>query len=168
MPPALRINAVAFVSASNAPILVRTFVDGGDDLKYHYLAHTSLDVIEERIAQPKFNECYLGLLFSMEDVAVYGFMTPLKLKIVVALALTDTVVRDADVVLIFKAFHTAYMRSISNPFLRVHASPESSALVDPSPALLTEANADARKVTAFKRRVDDVARSVLGHDNILE
>lgn len=100
MAPALRINAVAFISASNAPILVRTFVGDGDELKYHYLAHTSLDVIEERIAQPKFAECFLGLLFSMEDVAVYGYMTPLKLKIVVALALSDTVVRDADVVLV--------------------------------------------------------------------
>ena len=36
----------------------------------------------------------------MEEVAVYGFMTPLKLKIIVALALTDTVVRDQDMLIV--------------------------------------------------------------------
>jgi hypothetical protein len=34
----------------------------------------------------------------LEEVAVYGYVTPLKLKIVVALALTDAVVRDADII----------------------------------------------------------------------
>ena len=45
----------------------------------------------------KSTECYLNLLYTMEDVAVYGYMTPLKVKIIIALALTDAVVRDADV-----------------------------------------------------------------------
>jgi hypothetical protein len=49
MPPPLRLEAVAFISPQNHPILVRTFApDKSDELKYHYLAHTSLDVIEER------------------------------------------------------------------------------------------------------------------------
>jgi len=42
-------------------------------------------------------ECYLGLLFAMEDVAVYGYITPLKVKIIAALALSDTVVKDAEI-----------------------------------------------------------------------
>jgi trafficking protein particle complex subunit 2 len=33
----------------------------------------------------------------MEDVAVYGYITPLKVKIVLALALSDTVVRDVEI-----------------------------------------------------------------------
>ncbi len=45
----------------------------------------------------KSTECYLGLLY-VEDVAVYGYMTPLKVKIIIALELTDSVVRDADVI----------------------------------------------------------------------
>lgn len=48
----------------------------------------------------KSTECYLGLLYAMEDVAVYGYITPLKVKIVVALALSDSVVRDAEVILV--------------------------------------------------------------------
>lgn len=39
----------------------------------------------------------MNLLYTMEDVAVYGYITPLKVKIIIALALTDAVVRDADV-----------------------------------------------------------------------
>lgn len=49
MPPPLRLHAVAFVSAQNHPILIRTFAaNKQNELKYHYIAHTSLDVIEER------------------------------------------------------------------------------------------------------------------------
>lgn len=36
----------------------------------------------------------------MEDVAVYGYITPLKVKIVLTLGLTDSVVRDADVTMV--------------------------------------------------------------------
>ena len=43
-------------------------------------------------------ESYLGFLYALEEVAVYGYVTPLKLKIVIALALTDAVVRDADII----------------------------------------------------------------------
>lgn len=36
----------------------------------------------------------------MEDVAVYGYVTPLKMKIIIAFALTDTIVKDAEVNLV--------------------------------------------------------------------
>lgn len=117
MAPNFRINAVAFISPQNHPILIRTFSKQDENaIKYHYIAHTSLDVIEERgqsqqhslvpessstvIASAKSIDCYLGLLYSMEDVAVYGYITPLKVKIVIALALTDSVVRDVEIALV--------------------------------------------------------------------
>lgn len=43
---------------------------------------------------------YLGLLYAMDDVAAYGYVTPLKVKIVLALPLTDAVVRDAAVIMV--------------------------------------------------------------------
>lgn len=53
MPPQIRLNAAAFISPQNHPILVRNFTSSKqDDLKYHYIAHTSLDVIEERREGP--------------------------------------------------------------------------------------------------------------------
>lgn len=85
----MRVNAVAFVY-NQAPVLVRTYTASKDaELKYHYVAHTSLDVIDERgkraqtqgssaikrlflVASIKSGDCYLGLLHTMEDLAVYG------------------------------------------------------------------------------------------------
>lgn len=49
MAPNSRLNAVAFISPQNHPILIRTFAKQDEHaIKYHYIAHTSLDVIEER------------------------------------------------------------------------------------------------------------------------
>ncbi|KAK0230503.1 Sedlin [Armillaria fumosa] len=113
----IRINAVAYISANNHPVLVRSFVDNGNALKYHYIAHTALDVIEERVNEAK--HPYLGLLYSIDDVAVYAYTTPLNLKIVLALALADAVVPDIKVHTIFKALHMAYYHAVSNPFLNL-------------------------------------------------
>lgn len=45
----LEIRAMAFISSQNQPMLVRTFKGREEDeLKFHYVAHTALDVIEER------------------------------------------------------------------------------------------------------------------------
>ncbi|KAJ7228684.1 Sedlin, N-terminal conserved region-domain-containing protein, partial [Mycena pura] len=150
------INAVAFISPQNHPILIRTFTNREDNaIKYHYIAHTSLDVIEERVAAGgKSTECYLGLLYAMEDVAVYGYITPLKVKIVIALALSDSVVHDAEVNLIFKALHMAYYSAISNPFLKLEASADVSN--DHSPYLLV---GHASRIN-FRRRIDEICRVV--------
>jgi len=154
MPPQIRLNAVAFISAQNYPILIRTFLRQ-DELKYHYIAHTSLDVIEERVnSGEKSVECYLGLLYAMEDVAVYGYITPLKVKIVLALALSDSVVRDSEVIMIFKAFHMAYYSSLSNPFLKLDTAADSTA--DQSAFLLV----GSTKWKGFRRRVDEISRVV--------
>ena len=48
-------------------------------------------------ANPKNTESYLGLLYTMDDVAVYGYIAASKMKIVLALSLSDTVVKDAEV-----------------------------------------------------------------------
>ncbi|KAJ3794051.1 hypothetical protein GGU11DRAFT_797612 [Lentinula aff. detonsa] len=49
MAPNLCLNAVAFISPQNHPILIRTFMTQDETaIKYHYIAHTSLNVIEER------------------------------------------------------------------------------------------------------------------------
>ena len=51
MPTLVYLNAVAFVSSQNHPILIRTFGqerENNRDIRYHYIAHISLDVFEER------------------------------------------------------------------------------------------------------------------------
>ncbi|KAF9782742.1 trafficking protein particle complex 2 [Thelephora terrestris] len=157
MPALVYLNAVAFVSSQNHPILVRTFGqerENNRDIRYHYIAHTSLDVFEERItANPKNTESYLGLLYTMDDVAVYGYITASKTKIILALSLSDTVVKDAEVVNLMKAFHTAYRSAVANPFLRLHA---------PADAVSDHANSlqvGGAKWKNFRRAIDDIAAS---------
>jgi len=147
MAPPLRPNAVAFISPQNHPILIRT-LEKGDELKYHYVAHTSLDVIEERTNGPtKSNDCYLGLLYAMDDIAAYGYITPLKMKIVLALPLTDSVVRDAEVIMTFKALHLAYYHASSNPFIRLHDTPT---------------GVGSAKWKRFRQKVDEISRAASG------
>lgn len=62
----------------------------------------------------KSTDCYLGLLY-VEDVAVYGYMTPLKVKIIIALELSDAVVRDADVIAVRVALPTACLIPDTSP-----------------------------------------------------
>ncbi|PPQ72198.1 hypothetical protein CVT26_006929 [Gymnopilus dilepis] len=152
MPPNIKLHAVAFISPQNQPILIRTFTRQDQQaIKYHYIAHTSLDVIEERVAAAgKASDCYLGLLFSLEDAAVYGYITPLKVKIVLALPVSDSVIRDAEIISIFRALHMAFYSSISNPFLKLNSAAETNA---EQSAALTVAGP---KWKTFKRRVDDI------------
>lgn len=157
MPTLAFLNAVAFVSSQNHPILIRTFGqerENNRDIKYHYIAHTSLDVFDERVtANPKTMESYLGLLYTMDDVAVYGYITASKMKIILALSLSDTLVKDAEVVNLMKAFHTAYRSAVANPFLRLHA---------PADAVSDHANSlqvGGMKWKNFRRAVDDIAMS---------
>ncbi|KAG9099030.1 hypothetical protein FRC06_005716 [Ceratobasidium sp. 370] len=147
----MRINAIAFVY-DQSPVLVRTYTTSKDaELKYHYVAHTSLDVIDERIASSKSGDCYLGLLYTMEDLAVYGYITPTRVKIILALALADYVVRDADVIHIFKTLHTAYAASLSNPFLRLSAAQADYA----APVLTSQSGKNN-----LGKRVDEIVRVI--------
>jgi len=90
----------------------------------------------------------------MEDLAVYGWIAPSKLKIVIALALTDAVVRDQDILTIFKALHLAYHRSLCNPFLRLNVSAD---VVNDPAALLVAGNARWKSLTI---RVDAIGKAV--------
>lgn len=108
----------------------------------------------------------------MEDVAVYGYVTPLKMKIIIAFALTDTIVKDTEVNLvgllstnillsltslpqIFKALHMAYYSAIANPFLRLNVPPDASQAAH-SPYL----QVGGPKWKAFRERVDEISRAV--------
>lgn len=58
-------------------------------------------------AASKGADSYLGFLYAMEEVAVYGYITPLKVKIILALTLTDAIVRDLDVIAVRLSLYVA-------------------------------------------------------------
>lgn len=116
----LRVLAIAVIGKHGNPLFLQSYstrTGGEADLKWHYAAHTALDFFEEReLASAKTTDSYLGLLYAMEDYAVYGYQTNTRVKFVLVLALVDAVVRDLDVKTIFRAIHNAYISQISNPF----------------------------------------------------
>ncbi|KAF8974322.1 hypothetical protein BDZ97DRAFT_1772969, partial [Flammula alnicola] len=115
MPPNLKLNAVAF---------------------YHYIAHTSLDVIEER-----------GTHYAPLRIISLPFRNSCSCREGWRL-LSRTIVLYGD---IFKALHMAYYSSISNPFLKLNQSGDSS--TEQSPLLAV----GSPKWKNFKRRVDEIS-----------
>ncbi|RHZ70847.1 hypothetical protein Glove_265g11 [Diversispora epigaea] len=113
----IKIQCIAIIGKMNNPLYIKNFTDTHPDLKYHYIAHTSIDVIEERIsAGPESADTYLGLLYAMEDLAVYGYLTNTRVKFVVVLSVLDAVIKNADMKNIFRKIHTAYINQVCNPF----------------------------------------------------
>ncbi|KAH8946385.1 hypothetical protein BDL97_12G091700 [Sphagnum fallax] len=115
----MMIASVAVVGQENNPLYLQSFIDGDDALKFHYIVHSSLDIIEEKVNNPKkpgvsLNETYLGLLYPTEDYRVFGYLSNTKIKFI--LVTTDQDVRDADVRNFFHRFHAAYVEAASNPF----------------------------------------------------
>ena len=91
---ALAVLSIAVVGKHGNPLFLGSYSNrsgGQADLKWHYAAHTALDFFDERgpspsplprphpltppslhaeLPQAKTTECYLGLLYAMEDYAV--------------------------------------------------------------------------------------------------
>ncbi|KAG9289799.1 hypothetical protein G9A89_015379 [Geosiphon pyriformis] len=119
----IKVQCIAVIGKQNNPIYVRNFSTIHSDLKYHYIAHTSCDVIEERVnAGPKTTDAYLGLLYAMEDLAVYGYLTNTRVKFIVVLAVPDAIIKDLDMKIIFYKIHTVYINQVCNPFYNIDGS----------------------------------------------
>ncbi|TKY86184.1 hypothetical protein EX895_005009 [Sporisorium graminicola] len=125
--PAPRIKAIAIISPKSGPIYVRQFGNTSSssiaaDLRYHYFAHAALDVMDERSGGASSSssrtnsEQYLGLLYTLEDLAVYGFQTCTRLRFLLMLSLTDHAVRDIDMLTLFRAVYSSYLKYSANPF----------------------------------------------------
>ncbi|RLN48495.1 hypothetical protein BBJ29_001753 [Phytophthora kernoviae] len=102
----------------NSPLYIRTFGEEGEDLGFHYIAHVSLDVIEEKlrgagISSSK-DDMYLGFLGPVEDYRVYGYVTNTSVKFVVVLQ--DAPVRESELRPFFAEVHRLYVNAMSNPF----------------------------------------------------
>ncbi|CAD6223994.1 unnamed protein product [Miscanthus lutarioriparius] len=119
LPGGIMIVCVAVVGHQNNPLYLQSFTEADDALKLHHIVHCSLDVIDERVNNPKrsaptLNETFLGLLYPTENYKVYGYLTNTKVKFI--MVTTDLEVKDADARNFFRKFHAAYVDAVSNPF----------------------------------------------------
>jgi len=119
----LPILALAIIGKKGQPLYIRNFTSssGGEaDLKWHYAAHVSLDIFDERDALPTtLVDCYFGLLYAMEDYACYGYQSNTRIRFVLCLPMKDTLIKDTEVKLVFKSVHAAYIQHICNPFYQI-------------------------------------------------
>nr|XP_023418148.1 trafficking protein particle complex subunit 2-like protein isoform X1 [Cavia porcellus] len=92
-----------------------------NELKFHYMVHTSLDVVDEKIsamgkALVDQRELYLGLLYPTEDYKVYGYVTNSKVKFVMVVDSSNTALRDNEIRSMFRKLHNSYTDVMCNPF----------------------------------------------------
>ncbi|KAI8140660.1 Sedlin, partial [Fennellomyces sp. T-0311] len=119
----------------NNPLYLKNFSNTHPDLKYHYIAHTSIDVIEERgTFRPLIKRHHR-----------YGYMTNTRVKFVVVVSVTEGIIRDAEMKAIFKRIHAAYLSQICNPFYNLDSqrSIDSKAFTRAIEAIGVNANAKA-------------------------
>ncbi|KAI9326571.1 trafficking protein particle complex subunit 2-like protein [Zopfochytrium polystomum] len=116
-PPPFDVQCIAVIGKQNNPLFIKGFSSNHQYLKFQYCCHTACDVIEERVSSgAKHSDLYLGLLYAMEDLAVFGYMTNTKVKFVVIIGMTETSVKDSDMKILFRYIHSAYVSLVSNPF----------------------------------------------------
>ena len=60
------------------------------------------------------HDSYLGLLYPIEELRVYGFMTNCRIKLIAVLDEED--VKDAEMKALFRRLHALYVDTVSNPF----------------------------------------------------
>ncbi|CAO1613559.1 unnamed protein product [Parajaminaea phylloscopi] len=158
-----KIQCLAVISANNTPLYLRSFGPGREgrdaDARFHFIAHAALDVVEERTSS-RSSEQYLGLLMTTEDVGVYGFQTSTRVKFLLMVTMSDAIVRDLDVITIFRAMHTSYLSHVSNPFHSLTAPVHPGRATEPPPPL-SEANlppgSKPIRSALFERRMEKIA-----------
>jgi len=116
---------IAVIAKENYPLSIICAPNVGDKLEYNYIVHTSLDVIEEKIANitktssvamPDSRDFYLAQLYPAEDYHVYGYVTNTKVKFVVVVEASNTNLRDNEIRSMFRKLHNAYTDVVCNPF----------------------------------------------------
>lgn len=78
---------IAVVSSSNSPLFLKT-TNNSSQLTFHFRVHCALDVIDTKIGNGKvsYNDKesankYLGLLYSVDDHYIYGYVTNTNVKV---------------------------------------------------------------------------------------
>nr|CAG4712221.1 unnamed protein product [Naegleria fowleri] len=118
------ICSLAIIGKKNNPLFLKVYKssEAEDPLKYHYIAHTALDIVEEKINNRKTtntqNDMYLGLLFPTEIYKVFGYITNSDVKFLLIIAGDDyqQTDRDSEIRSLFQQLHSLYIDCISNPF----------------------------------------------------
>eukprot|EP01023_Acetabularia_acetabulum_P010992 TRINITY_DN1501_c0_g1_i3.p1 TRINITY_DN1501_c0_g1~~TRINITY_DN1501_c0_g1_i3.p1 ORF type:complete len:142 (-),score=15.38 TRINITY_DN1501_c0_g1_i3:420-845(-) len=124
------IVCIGVVGGKNNPLYLRSFEEeNSDELKHHYIIHCALDSVDDRasiksaLASKDGSGSYLGLLYPMENLRVYGFISKTKVKYFVVE--NDPFVKD-DLQAVFNKIHAAYVDTVCNPFYTLNTPIQSA------------------------------------------
>ncbi|KAB7504641.1 Trafficking protein particle complex subunit 2-like protein [Armadillidium nasatum] len=112
--------SLTIIGKENSPLYI-WMDEGRDSLQLQYLAHTGLDVIQEKISVGQklpgdSRELYLGLLYASEEYKIYGYTTNSKIKFIVITDVTNAALRDNEIRMMFRHLHSIYSTVVCNPF----------------------------------------------------
>ncbi len=96
------IQSVAIIGKQNNPLYIHN-----SNLKYDFIAHCCCDY-------QSLEKNYLGLLFIIEDVSCFGYVTCTGVKFY--LLLDTNMVKDSVLIAFFKKLHALYIEIALNPF----------------------------------------------------
>jgi hypothetical protein len=92
-----------------------------DELTCNFMSHIALDMINEKIVSGKYTEQYLGCLYTMDDMTIYGYCTSSKIKFILLLQSNEnSLIKDAEIKHLFSKIHKAYIHESCNPFFDPH------------------------------------------------
>ena len=60
------------------------------------------------------HESYLGLLYPIEELRVYGYLSNCRVKLIAVV--DDDEVKEAEMKALFRRLHALYVDTVSNPF----------------------------------------------------
>lgn len=127
---------IAILDRNSTPLKLMTN-DPSKEVNFHYIVHTSLDVISERCSTSAplvavsvksvetTRDQYLGILYSTEQYKVFGYITNTSIKFIIIVEAANTNLRDNEIRQMFRKLHTGYSNMLYNPFYTPGAPIES-------------------------------------------
>ena len=111
---------IAILDRNSTPLKLSSN-DSTKEVSFHYIVHTSLDVVDEKlqnsnnlvapsVKQAASSDLYLGLLYSTEQHKVYGYVTNTSLKFILIVEASNTNIRDNEIRQMFRKLHQGYSK----------------------------------------------------------
>ena len=128
-----QICCVALLGKENNPLFLRTFAGqraasaatpAEHDSMFQLIVNAAIDHVETKVNAQRTAaqsmggggklESYLGFLYPINGMRVYGYVTNTKLKFVAVL--DDEEVKESDMRAFFRRVHSLYADTVANPF----------------------------------------------------
>ena len=111
---------IAILDRNSTPLKLSSN-DSTKEVSFHYIVHTSLDVVDEKlqnsnnlvapsVKQAASSDLYLGLLYSTEQHKVYGYVTNTSIKFILIVEASNTNIRDNEIRQMFRKLHQGYSK----------------------------------------------------------